>query len=161
MDRAARLLRGTLRVRVESAFPEPGAQPLRRARHRLFRPPMGERERAVLHHPRRRAKKARTAPRAARRRADRRARGGRALFPAPLSPPLHAARRAGAHARAVLCQFLLHLGFRGQRQRDRSGGKDPARAGKARAAPRQLRLLLPPAGHLQPRPAGAARAWRG
>ena len=104
MDRAARLLRGTLRVRVESAFPERvlnlcGA-------HGIAFSDLRWESASALSFTVRAAERKKLE-----RRADRRARGGRALFPAPLPPPLHAARGAGAHARAVLCQFLLHLGF--------------------------------------------------
>ena len=101
MDRAARLLRGTLRVRVESAFPERVLN-LCGAHGIAFSDLRWESVSALSF----------TIRAAERKKLERRrARGGRALFPAPLPSPLYAARGAGIHARAVLCQFLLHLGF--------------------------------------------------
>ena len=111
MDRAARLLRGTLRVRVESAFPERvlnlcGAHgiafsDLRWESASTLSFTVRAAERKKLERLLAPLDAALTVERAA----------GRPFLPAPLSPPLHAARRAGIHARAVLCQFLLHLGF--------------------------------------------------
>ena len=106
MDRAARLLRGTLRVRVESAFPERVLN-LCGAHGIAFSDLRWESASALSF----------TVRAAERKKLERLLapldgqRGGRALFPAPLPSPLYAARGAGIHARAVLCQFLLHMGF--------------------------------------------------
>ena len=100
MDRAARLLRGTLRVRVESAFPERVLN-LCGAHGIAFSDLRWESVSALSF----------TVRAAERKKLERLLAPLDALFPAPLPSPLHAARGAGIHARAVLCQFLLHLGF--------------------------------------------------
>ena len=97
MDRAARLLRGTLRVRVESAFPERVLN-LCGAHGIAFSDLRWESVSALSF----------TVRAAERKKLER--------LLAPLDAALtgHAVWttvHAGAHARAVLCQFLLHLGF--------------------------------------------------
>ena len=109
MDRAARLLRGTLRVRVESAFPERvlnlcGAHgiafsDLRWESASALSFTVRAAERKKLERLLAPLDAALTIERAA----------GAPFFLLP--SPLHAARGAGIHARAVLCQFLLHMGF--------------------------------------------------
>ena len=94
MDRAARLLRGTLRVRVESAFPERVLN-LCGAHGIAFSDLRWESASALSF----------TVRAAERKKLE------RLLAPLDAALPLYAARGAGAHARAVLCQFLLHLGF--------------------------------------------------
>lgn len=158
MDRAARLLRGTLRVRVESAFPERVLN-LCGAHGIAFSDLRWESASALSF----------TVRAAERKKLER--------LLAPLDAALTIERAAGApfflrrfRRRYTLLAglaFMLALFFANSFfiwDFEVSGSETvPAEKilrvlEKAGAAPRQLCLLLPPAGHLQPRPAGAARA---